>query len=61
MNFVECALQNKTPKTDGRNGLDVVRVIEAANISLHKGLGDVQLSPRKQTSSPGRLISSTQV
>ncbi len=58
-NFVECALQNKTPKTDGRNGLDVVRVIEAADVSLHGGLGDVQLSPPKHHSSPSRLVRST--
>ena len=44
-NFVECIVENKTPKTDGRNGLDVVRVIEAADVSLLENLGDVELSP----------------
>ncbi len=43
--FVECILENKLPKTDGANGLDVVRVIEAAQISLHEKLGDVELVP----------------
>ncbi len=44
-NFVECILESKTPKTDGLNGLDVVRVIEAANASLMENLGDVEISP----------------
>jgi predicted dehydrogenase len=44
-NFVECIIDNKLPKTDGRNGLDVVRVIEAANFSLLENLGDVELAP----------------
>ncbi len=45
MDFVNCISQNRTPKTDGRNGLDVVRVIEAANHSLLENLGDVELAP----------------
>ena len=44
-NFVECVMENKPAKTDGRNGLDVVRVIEAANVSLKENLGDVDLAP----------------
>lgn len=44
-NFVQCILDDTMPKTDGRNGLDVVRVIEAANVSLHESLGDVELAP----------------
>ena len=44
-NFVECIIENKNPKTDGHNGLDVVRVIEAANVSLLENLGDVDLAP----------------
>ena len=44
-NFVECIVENKLPKTDGRNGLDVVRVIEAADYSLQENLGDVDLAP----------------
>ena len=47
-NFVECVVEDRTPKTDGRNGLEVVRVIEAADISLRNNLGDVQLTRMKQ-------------
>jgi hypothetical protein len=43
--FIDCITENTQPKTDGRNGLDVVRVIEAANISLLEGLGDYELAP----------------
>lgn len=49
MDFVECIAQNKMPKTDGRNGLDVVRVIEAAEFSLLENLGDVDLAPLTRT------------
>lgn len=45
LNFVECIVENTVPKTDGYNGLDVVRVIEAAHISLVENRGDVELAP----------------
>jgi len=32
--FLECIRENKTPRTDGENGLRVVRVLEAAQKSL---------------------------
>lgn len=35
--FIECILQNKRPRTDGERGLQVVRVLEAADRSLKKG------------------------
>ncbi len=35
--FVECLTRRATPLTDGRNGVDVVRVIEAAQLSLKQG------------------------
>ncbi|MBI3913800.1 MAG: Gfo/Idh/MocA family oxidoreductase [Chloroflexi bacterium] len=34
--FIECIRENKTPRTDGENGLRVVRVLEAAQESLEK-------------------------
>lgn len=34
--FVECIRENKMPRTDGENGLRVVRVLEAAQESLEK-------------------------
>ena len=42
--FVDCILQGSRPKTDGQNGLDVVKVIEAADLSLQNGNGTVELS-----------------
>jgi len=32
--FIECILKNRPPKTDGKNGLGVVKVLEAAQKSL---------------------------
>ena len=34
--FIECVRDNKCPRTDGENGLRVVRVLEAAQKSLEK-------------------------
>ncbi len=34
--FLECVRENKPPRTDGENGLRVVRVLEAAQASLHQ-------------------------
>lgn len=33
--FLQCVITNEQPKTDGKNGMDVVKVLEAADISLH--------------------------
>jgi len=41
--FVEAILSGTTPVSDGYNGLEVVRVLEAANRSLHNGGGQVDL------------------
>jgi predicted dehydrogenase len=35
--FVRCALDGTTPRTDGANGLAVVEVLEAVQLSLHQG------------------------
>ncbi len=37
VHFLECIRENKTPRTDGENGLRVVRVLEAAQQSLMQG------------------------
>lgn len=34
--FIECVQQGRVPLTDGRSGLDVVRVLEAAQCSLYQ-------------------------
>ena len=33
--FLECVVNNTNPKTDGKNGMDVVKVLEAADKSLN--------------------------
>ena len=40
--FIECVRENKCPLTDGRNGLAVVRVLEAAQKSLKAGEVSIQ-------------------
>ena len=37
--FIDSIVNGTTPKTDGRNGLQVVQVIEAADRSLHDSNG----------------------
>ncbi len=41
--FIDCIQQGKRPKTDGAQGLEVVRVLEAAQASLLDGGGRVGL------------------
>jgi predicted dehydrogenase len=41
--FIECILNNAKPKTDGYNGLDVVRVLEALSRSALEGGRPVSL------------------
>lgn len=43
--FVECVRSGQTPRTDGENGLRVVRVLEAAQKSLSSGGETVRLGP----------------
>jgi len=35
--FIDCIKNNKTPQSDGEDGLRVVRVLEIAQESLNKG------------------------
>jgi len=41
--FLECVTENKKPLTDGRNGLDVVRVMEAIDCSIQRKGEPVQI------------------
>jgi len=43
--FVDCILSNKKPRTDGYDGLRVLRVLEAAQKSLNSGGIPVKISP----------------
>lgn len=37
LHFVQCIVENKPPRTDGQKGVQVVRVLEAADQSLKRG------------------------
>lgn len=37
LHFIECIEEDKTPRSDGKDGLRVVRILEAAQESLNKG------------------------
>ena len=41
--FVECVRENKRPRTDGENGLRVIRVLEAAQESLARNGATVMI------------------
>jgi predicted dehydrogenase len=43
-NFIQSIMDGSIPRTNGHNGLEVVRVIEAANVSLHNGNGRIALA-----------------
>jgi predicted dehydrogenase len=44
--FVDCVREGTVPRSDGRDGLRVVRVLEAAQRSLELGGGPVELEKR---------------
>ena len=46
--FVECILEGKTPVSDGRSGLRVVKLLEAADHSLHNGGKVVKLEHKER-------------
>jgi predicted dehydrogenase len=46
--FVEGVLGRKLPLTDGKNGLEVVEVLEAAEKSMQSGGGQISLKPGKR-------------
>jgi predicted dehydrogenase len=37
LHFIDCIFKNRSPQTDGQRGIDVVRVLEAADQSIKKG------------------------
>ena len=52
LHFLECIKTGKKPLTDGKNGLDVVRVLHAADISLQNAGGRVQLNSKSTIEQP---------
>jgi predicted dehydrogenase len=57
--FLDCIKSGKTPLTDGQQGLDLVRILEASSESLKRGGAPVQFSHRNSgdgwTSSVSRV------
>ncbi|MGH7975342.1 MAG: hypothetical protein ACREC8_01630, partial [Limisphaerales bacterium] len=55
--FLDCIKFGKTPLTDGRQGLELVRILEASSESLKKGGAPVQISthPAHLNGSNGEL------
>ena len=43
--FIECITNDTTPLSDGRNGLNVVKILEAAQESLDQGNNQVKINP----------------
>jgi predicted dehydrogenase len=54
--FIDCVRNGKKPKTDGRNGLGVVRVLEAADQSLHENGRRIMIRPSSFESSVGEPV-----
>lgn len=45
--FVECIEQGRRPITDGRHGMEVIRVLQAAETSLHSGGREITVNPKE--------------
>ena len=56
LHFLECIRENKSPLTDGYNGLKVVNIIEAAQQSLANGGDQVSIESRQRVLTNGKVI-----
>jgi predicted dehydrogenase len=56
LHFVGCVFERKRPLTDGNNGVQVVRVIEAAQRSLRDGGGPVRIGGGTRTGHDHRRL-----
>ncbi|MGE0760717.1 MAG: Gfo/Idh/MocA family protein [Pirellulaceae bacterium] len=54
--FLDAIVHATVPKTDGRNGLEVVRVIEAADKSLHDHCGEIPIEVTTGASAKGVAV-----
>jgi predicted dehydrogenase len=52
--FIECIVRDLKPKTDGQNGLEVVRVLTAADLSLRHGGSKVHVDSHEMNFDYGR-------
>ena len=46
--FLDCIRQSKTPLTNGRCGLELVRILEAASASLKRNGAAIELSKHRE-------------
>ncbi|HEV2456598.1 MAG TPA: Gfo/Idh/MocA family oxidoreductase [Verrucomicrobiae bacterium] len=53
--FLDCIKNGTTPLTDGKNGLELVRILEASSKSLKLGGAPVTLHPEENTFEPERI------
>jgi predicted dehydrogenase len=58
MHFVDCVTEGKKPLTDGRNGLDVVRVMEAVNQSIERRGAPITLTLEEQNGYHSEAVAS---
>jgi predicted dehydrogenase len=54
--FLDCINQGITPLTDGKRGLELVRILEASSKSLKRGGASVDLSDRENGNGSGPAI-----
>jgi predicted dehydrogenase len=50
--FLDCIKNSTTPLTDGRQGLELVRILEAASASLKQAGAPVYLAPHQESRAP---------
>jgi predicted dehydrogenase len=53
--FIDCIREGKAPLTSGRQGLEVVRVLEGASTSLKQNGAMVSLIPQQQAAKPATV------
>ncbi len=54
--FLDCVRERKQPLTDGQRGVDVLKVLEACQLSLEKGGDPIYLSDSARRFTPGIAV-----
>ena len=50
--FLDCIQRGQVPLSNGRQGMDLVRILEAASASLQRGGGPVSMKAESPTAAP---------